>query len=1114
MSTEIATLFARIGADVSGLTNGLAQARSSLMSAGQTIGITGAALTVGLTWPLQKMGSAAAKASIDLDEQMRNIQSISRQTDGEIAALSDTFVTMSTDLTKTTDSAKNLAAGFYQIQSSGFTGADGMMVLEASTKAATAGLTSTEVSAKAILAALNAYGMEAEDASHISDVLFKTVDLGVISFDELAGQIGDVMGTSSMTGIKIEEVGAAISQMTRKGISGSESVTALNQLLLQFVSPSSKMIEKAAAMGVELNVATLRSKGLAGALQEIVEKGGGSDALLNLFGDNVRALKGALALGGEGLGEFNDMLGEFDDVTGRTAEAFAVQTQSFAAQWKNLQNIGTAALIELGNVLVPVLLDLAKGLLPMIAALKNANPEWVKWTLVLGGVLAAAGPVLTVLGTLLTVVGSLMTPVGILVGIVVALGAAWVYSQGGLDKALGTLQALASTVADMVMPRLNELWAWFATEVIPAVLTFRDEVMGAMRTAFDWVTAVGLPKLRELQTWFEADIVPAVINFKDQVLGAMLGVSDWITATGLPKLNELKAWFETDVLPAVTTFKDNALNAVKGISDWITNTGLPKLREFSEALAMKISGGETNNPLQAILGKVQEFANWVNTNWPNAKAVILTVGEVLKDVFSAALETVGSALERARPLFDGIVTGFEKGNPYFKAGADLWGALGELLKALQPLFSILATLIGGALLLALGVLVGALTGVARALQAMAPWILYAVVAVVTFVTDVVRLITDFFNVFNALFSGNLDEAIRYAQAFVADVVRIFIDIGLALLSVVGGALAGIVGLVIGFVEGVIGFFVNLYDELVGHSIVPDMMEDIFDAVAGGLGDVVKVVGTKLAETGKAMLDGATAMAQDWGRKWGEMKSGLETRWTEMGQVVSTKAGEVWLTLKTTLENLKAEWDAKWDGLVGKVKEIWEGIQSALDVETLRDNFLVAATSLAEVGMAMVSNIEAGFKESMKTLWATLTAAFDVEGLTTELGKTLAGFVDFGKVIVDNLIAGFVAAKTTLVDALTGLLSEALTGLFGVSTLTDLIGKLVGGGGSAFNPIAQPMLVGASASSAGGSTSAGRGAQTVITDNRVYNITVNDRAAMALFLETQRREQVRLAEGLM
>ena len=61
---------------------------------------------------------------------MRNIQSISKQTDAEIAQLSDTFVEMSTDMSKTTDTAKNLAAGFYQVQSSGFAGADAMIVLE------------------------------------------------------------------------------------------------------------------------------------------------------------------------------------------------------------------------------------------------------------------------------------------------------------------------------------------------------------------------------------------------------------------------------------------------------------------------------------------------------------------------------------------------------------------------------------------------------------------------------------------------------------------------------------------------------------------------------------------------------------------------------------------------------------------------------------------------------------------------------------------------------------------------------------------------------------------------------------------------------------------------
>jgi hypothetical protein len=53
---------------------------------------------------------------------------------------------------------------------------------------------------------------------NVSDSLFQTVNLGVLSFADLAQGIGTVVGTARRPQVSIDQVGAAIATMTRAGI--------------------------------------------------------------------------------------------------------------------------------------------------------------------------------------------------------------------------------------------------------------------------------------------------------------------------------------------------------------------------------------------------------------------------------------------------------------------------------------------------------------------------------------------------------------------------------------------------------------------------------------------------------------------------------------------------------------------------------------------------------------------------------------------------------------------------------------------------------------------------------------------------------------------------------
>lgn len=293
--------------------------------------------------------------AIAFEGAMRNVNSISYLSEKQLASLGNQVLALST---RVPQSAKDLAEGLYDIASSGFQGAEGMKVLEASALAASAGITTTAVSAKAIAQVLNAYGLQASEAADVSDVLFATVNLGVVSFEELATQLGDVVGGASAAGIAIDEVGAAVAAMTLSGLGAAEATTSLNQLIRALIKPSDGLAAAYQNLGIESGAAALEEKGLHGVMELLRDSTGGNIVtLLKLFPE-IRAARGAFALmAADGQNYAKTFTGIADETNraGATQKAFNEQMKGLGQQWKLFVNQINAGSIKIGLAILPTL---------------------------------------------------------------------------------------------------------------------------------------------------------------------------------------------------------------------------------------------------------------------------------------------------------------------------------------------------------------------------------------------------------------------------------------------------------------------------------------------------------------------------------------------------------------------------------------------------------------------------------------------------------------------------------------------------------------------------------------------------------------------------------------
>lgn len=258
-------------------------------------------------------------------------------------------------------------------------------------KLAVAGVTDVGTATDILTSVLNAYNLEASEAGRVSDVLFTTVRLGKTTIDELGANVGKVAPLARAAGLSIEEMGAGIAALTASGLSTEEATTRLNAALQVLIKLTDSQVEKSAAMGAELSLQALQTKGLAGFMRDLDTAMGGNLDTLGEFIPNVRALTGLLVLSADDAGKVTEAVEGMGEAAGATDQAF--ETMSKGAKFSFARLRGTIAniAVEVANVFLPGLQRAADNLNDDI---KENQGTWIEWaSKVKAGVVFAQGAV-------------------------------------------------------------------------------------------------------------------------------------------------------------------------------------------------------------------------------------------------------------------------------------------------------------------------------------------------------------------------------------------------------------------------------------------------------------------------------------------------------------------------------------------------------------------------------------------------------------------------------------------------------------------------------------------------------------------------------------------------
>lgn len=482
---ELAPLVTRIKVDIGGFKSDMDKAKvagvaaakdmstklSGVANVGKSMSKIGATLTKTVTLPIIAAGTASVKFAMDAEQSFAKTGTIIDKTAVPVDKLRKDVIKASNE---TGIAVTDFNEALYQSVSAGVDSGNAISFTADMTKLAKGGFTSTEKAVDVVTSALNAYGLEANQATSVSDKLITTQNLGKTTVDALSTSLGKIIPTAKGVNMDIDNVCTGMAQLTKNGIQTAEATTYFNSMLNELGksgSTADETLKKVAKKGF----AQLVKEGkpvteILTILEKEAKKSGKS--LADMFG-SAEAAKAAQTIMKDGGIEYNQILGDMKNSAGATQKAFEQMDVTPMEQMKKAMNQLRNAAIEIGAKLIPVVVKIADKIKQLAERFSNMSPQQQDFIVKLGLMVAAIGPVLSIGGNVITTYTK-WAPLFAKISAVVA-------KAGGAAALFGKAIAVLSGPVGWVIGGIAAftaggiaLYKHFKQELVPAVDLFAD----------------------------------------------------------------------------------------------------------------------------------------------------------------------------------------------------------------------------------------------------------------------------------------------------------------------------------------------------------------------------------------------------------------------------------------------------------------------------------------------------------------------------------------------------------------------------------------------------------------------------------------------------------------
>jgi len=488
-------LLVKITADITSLQNGLNQAASKISGFGKSITAAGKGATI--------VGGAIVTAAVgtfktfaDYEEKLTDMAKVTDQSFGDIETAIKGVDPILGNMTE-------LMGGYYQVISAGVTDpVDAINLLTEASQLAKSGHLEQADAVKALTKMMAGYGGELETTSQAADLLYGIEQQGQTSVAELVPLIGGLATQSHNLGITGNEMGGALSLITRTAGSTAEATTMLQGIMTAMMKPTTNLSEAFNSIGEEIRgvgegyknaeemIADLGFVDSMKKLQEYSDQTGIS--LGDLFG-RKEAMIGFMALADDSFKTLDGTIEGVASNVGAAKTAFNEWSETGKAAMDEMKSSFSNLSIIVGEAFAPmVTLIIGKitELIPKITEWVESHKPLVEAVGKIGLVLAVGGPVLIGLGFLVTAISAILSPVGLVIAAVIGLAAAWATNFGGIrditKSVVDTIKTFFSGLIDFIKNTIGKI-----LDFVDSVATKAKKIIADLKKAVTTGITVG-----------------------------------------------------------------------------------------------------------------------------------------------------------------------------------------------------------------------------------------------------------------------------------------------------------------------------------------------------------------------------------------------------------------------------------------------------------------------------------------------------------------------------------------------------------------------------------------------------------------------------------------------
>ena len=539
---EVALLKAEIGADISGLHNGLRQANRALTGFAQSgsaklralgSGMTSAGMGLAsMTAPLVGTAKNMISTAADFETAMNDLSVAAGGSGASLGQLRKAAELVGADNQLVGISASQAAASMTEFSRQGLTVSDMFggqfnKYLRTGTNLTGAFRAAIDLQAaseqdlgqstETIIGAMSTFHIKASDATSITEEFVRQANASQAGVSDLNDALGNAGPTLSSYGYSLHDSLTALSLLSQYNIKGAEAGTALKSAFTHMLNPTKKETQLLKKLNVSFYTAHGRVKAMPVIIGELQHALAGLtqeqriQAVQTLAGSYGQ--KAMLSLLDQGVGGWNNMEKAVKD-SASAQEVAGAKTKGLNAAMEQLNGVLETIMIEVGTPFIQGFLTPAvKALGDFLSYVMKTHPGLLKMAAAIGGILIVLGPLLIITGSVISAIGTIGTAasamgavlggagvLGPLLGIlgpIAAVGVAayvlyraWTEDWGGIKEVVGDAGDFINGALDSVdgdigglAGRAKSKWSSLKIDITTKTHSMWDDVRHTTTTA-------------------------------------------------------------------------------------------------------------------------------------------------------------------------------------------------------------------------------------------------------------------------------------------------------------------------------------------------------------------------------------------------------------------------------------------------------------------------------------------------------------------------------------------------------------------------------------------------------------------------------------------------------